>query len=412
MQKPVTVSFVSYLVRIALTIISISIFSFINFSANTQSTLINGKIAAEQFKNSDAAYVGSQIGSYLFGQMGISILVLFALLALFWYKPFRVFMQSLAVITLFIIVGNVHTANAYYDKQDFTEPYFILPNESAFYIPDVGDNKDSQASFGSEAYLNEKKIPAKRFIIPHTKLAGSGIFSDFYVPAGRLIIVDRTPYNREWVKAAHRGTSTADQSFPCQSKEGINVTVEVAIATSVTENNAPKFLYNFGVNPPKGNRTDPQVIFTSVFNGRSLAEVMDTVGRGAVQTAVCSEVSTRTLDVVNADADKILAAVTVKANTWANTRGIIIDYIGWAGTFSFDPEVQSAINRLFIANKDAASAQILAPYVQTLTALANADAVRNFGNKTDGKLPTNLTLWNMPDFLNNFLGNKASTSAK
>jgi hypothetical protein len=76
----------------------------------------------------------------------------------------------------------VPTAYAYYDQANYTEAYFILPNESAFFIPDVGANKETQGGFGSEAYLQENKIPAKRFEIPHQKLSGTsfieGIFAD------------------------------------------------------------------------------------------------------------------------------------------------------------------------------------------------------------------------------------------
>ena len=54
----------------------------------------------------------------------------------------------------------------------------------------------------------------KRFIVPHVKLQGSGGFYDFYVPAGRLIIVDRTTYSREWVDATDRGTSKKKEGFP------------------------------------------------------------------------------------------------------------------------------------------------------------------------------------------------------
>jgi hypothetical protein len=46
---------------------------------------------------------------------------------------------------LFLLSSLAGPAEAYYDKTDYTEAYFILPNESAFYIPDVGANRDGQA---------------------------------------------------------------------------------------------------------------------------------------------------------------------------------------------------------------------------------------------------------------------------
>jgi len=399
MEKKIEVSFGSYLLRVVLSMASIAIFGFINFILNTGSTLVSGKMAGAQFQSSDTAYVASNIGMYLTGHLGLSSLILIFILGVLWYKPFRVYQQTIAVVAglLFLSCMNVTSAHAYYDKMDYTEAYFILPNESSFFIPDVGDNKGSQSKFGSTAYLEERKIPAKRFTIPHTKFAGSGVWSDYYVPSGRLIIVDRTPYNREWTASKHRGTSTNDQSFPCQSSEGLNVTVEMSIEASVTEDDASKFLYNFGVKPPAGDRTQPAVIFTSVFYGKSLLEVMEGVGRGAVQTAVCSEISTRTLDKVNVEADKILTAVNVKSKTWFESKGITLGYLGWAGTFSFDADIQDAINRVYVAEKQKAIAGMLAPHVDTIQAIASADALRTVANKFDGKLPTSLSLWSLPE---------------
>ena len=69
---------------------------------------------------------------------------------------------------------------------------------------------------------------------------GSGGFFDYYVPGGRLIIVDRTSYSREWVDAADRGTFRKKEGFPCQTTEGLNVTVGISIGASVPEANAAK----------------------------------------------------------------------------------------------------------------------------------------------------------------------------
>lgn len=115
--------------------------------------------------------------------------------------------------------------------------------------------------------------------------------------------------SREWVDATDRGSSKSKEGFPCQTSEGINVTVGISIGASVTEDNAAKFLAKFGVNPPQGDRTDPAVIFTSVYYGKSLVQVMDTVGRREVQSMVCSEISKRTLDQDNSQVSQIMATV-------------------------------------------------------------------------------------------------------
>jgi hypothetical protein len=281
-------------------------------------------------------------------------------------------------------------AAAYYDKADYTEAYTILPNETGFWIPDAGSNKDTQAQFESEAYLNANKVALKRFIVPHTKLQGSGSFFDFFVPAGRLIIVDRTPFSREWVDATDRGTSRRREGFPCQSREGVNITVGVSIGASVLETNAAKYLYRFGVLPQPGDRTDPRIIFNSVYYSRKLADVMDDVGRKKVQTLVCEEVTARSFDKANEDAAVIMQTVKKLAAAYFEEVGITLDFIGWGDTFTFDQTVQDAVNRRYVAGQDQAIAALLAPYAATIQSLAAADALRAFGQKTDGRLPATI----------------------
>ncbi len=287
---------------------------------------------------------------------------------------------------LLVGLGGAHPqkALAFADTTDKTEAYTILPNESAFFIPDTGANKESQAQFDSEAYLQDKKIAVKRFVIPHQKLAGSGGTSwastgwDLYVPTGRLIIVDRSPFSREWVAAHDRGTSAKNESIPCQSKEGVNITVGVSIGASVTEDNAAKYLYHFGVLPPTDaagrllDRSSPQTIFTSVYYSRKLSDVMDDVGRKRVQTLICNEIAARSFDEDNDQAVKIMDNVKRAASDYFATVGITLDFIGWGDTFTFDPDVQKAVN-------DRRNAQALKDVLPVLQALAQLKVQEGMG---------------------------------
>jgi regulator of protease activity HflC (stomatin/prohibitin superfamily) len=117
---------------------------------------------------------------------------------------------------------------------------------------------------------------------------------------------------------------------------------------------------------------------------------MDDVGRKKVQTLVCDEVTARTFDQANTDASKIMESVKQKASEYFSAVGITLDFVGWADTFTFDPQVQEAVNRRYIASQDQAIAALLAPYTSTIQALAAADALRAFGHKTDGRLPTTI----------------------
>ena len=389
--------------RIISTILIGGVATVVNMLVNAPATLLLGQSAGSQFRASDQAYLTTQalFRSYNAISVIITIVTLFAIFMV-WFKPLKGLIAALtAALLLFAFAPQ--QAEAYYSQSDYSENYFVLPNESAFFIPDVGDNKSSQASFGSEQYLSEKKIAAKRFEIPHTKLPNSGVWSNFYVPAGRLIIVDRTPVSREWVKQPHRGTDKSDQSFPCQSSEGLDITVGIAIGASVYEENAAKFLFRFGVNPPNGDRNDPNVIFTSVYYGKSLAQVMDGPVRSRVQSLVCDQMTSRTLDDNNRDAAKIMEDIQKKVGDYMTSVGIVLDFIGWADTFNFDNAVQASIDRKYIASKDLAVAQALAPHTATLQALATAEGTRTVANKWNGVVPSSVSLWWLPSSISDWV---------
>jgi hypothetical protein len=351
----------------------------LTFVTSTAETLMVGKAAGSQFEPSDMSYLNFLALSRMFGwgHMILWFLTCLVLLGI-WWGPIRKWVAAMAALT--VLMFPIYNAKAFYEKTERTEAYTIMPNESAFWIPDVGDNKSSQAQLDSEGYLNEKKLAIKRFLIPHAKLNNSGgyIGWDYYVPSGRLIIVDRTPYSREWVDAEDRGTSKKKEGFPCQSKEGLNIIAGVSIGTSVMERDAAKFLYRFGVNPPldvKGkpaDRTNPEVIFTSVYYGRSLQEVMDDVGRKKVQTLVCSEITSRTFDQANAETNLIITTVEQKAREFFSSVGITLDFIGWGDTFEFDKDVQKAVNDKYMA-------QTMRPLMPVLEALAQLKVQEGLG---------------------------------
>ena len=394
--------------RLIASLILIVVYGWINFLLNPISTIESAKIAGLQLQNSDSVTVASMIGINFFHDLGIPALLLLVILLGVWWKPLLKGLKSRATmpaLILLIVLAGAPQVFAFYEKPDRAEAIYILPNESFFWIPDVGENKNSQAKLDSEEYYAANKLPVKRFIIPHVKFQGSNPFwTDYYVPAGRAIIQPRTPYNREWTKDSKTGTSARNESFPCQTNEGLNVTVEMAIGAYVTEDQAPKYLFNFGVKPPKGDRSDPQVIFTSIYSGRDLPEVMDGVIRNKIQTLACNEISTRTLNAVNAEASKILENITKETTGYCATKGITLDYLGWAGTFTFDNDVQRAVN-------DRYTAQSIAPYLTTLQSKAVIDAL----NRWDGHAPTSISLWTwsgIGDFFGQLLKSEPKVSTE
>ena len=381
--------------RLIATVVVIFMYGAINFALNPVATILSGQIAGKQLENSDTSYVIAQYGMNFFSNLGIPALVLLIVLAMIWWKYLK--MGWVAVVTgmvLCALLGTPQQSHAYYDKTDWAEAYTILPNESAFWIPDAGANKESQAQMDSEAYLNANKVSLKRFIVPHVKLSGSGSFFNYYVPSGRLIIVDRTPFSREWVSAHDRGTSNKNEAFPCQSKDGLNVSVGVAAGASVLESNAAKYLYRFGVLAPVGERNDPKIIFTSVYYSRKLADVMDDVGRKKIQSLVCTEISVRTFDKVNEEANMILDTIKTLATTYFASVGITLDFLGWADTFTFDQEIQKAVN-------DSYAAQKLAEVLPVLQALAQLKVQEGLGKGLETK---GLPIVVPPDMINALIG--------
>jgi hypothetical protein len=394
--------------RLVASLVCVVAYGWINFALNPVSTIASGKIAGMQLQNSDTSYVVSQVGMNFFRNLGIPAIVLLAVLLLIWWKPLMGLKNrgKIALLVTFIVLAGVSHAFAFYDKVDRAEAIYILPDESFFWVPDVGDNKSSQVKLNSEEYYAANQLAVKRFVIPHVKFSGSNpLWLDYYVPSGRAIIQPRTPYNREWTKDVKRGTSPRDESFPCQDSQGINVTVEIGIGAYVTEDQAPRYLSNFGVKPPKGNREDPQVIFTSVYYGKDLPEVMEGVIRTKIQTLVCGEISSRPVDRVNSEANAMMKKIAEEATRYCESKGITLDYIGWAGTFTFDKDVQQAIN-------DRYSAQAIAPYLPTLEAKAVIDAF----NRWDGHAPGNVSLWWLPsgvgDFFNRVFGTGQKAAAE
>ncbi|MCJ2062232.1 hypothetical protein MKK63_05895 [Methylobacterium sp. J-088] len=262
----------STLIRAGLSLGALAIFAGLPRLASTEAAMTAGRIAVDQLSDSDIAPLKTQIAADLAGGSTLPFLALLAVLAVIWLAPAR--RVPLAVLVLGLASAAApEPARAYFSKYDYGEYIEILPNQSAFVISESGDTKTTQAQFGSERFLSESKVAAKRVQIPHTKLPNTGTLSDYYVPAARLIIVDRTPVSREWTTSSNRGTSAADQGFRFETADSIGLSTSVVISAFVKEEDAAKFLYWFGTKPSAQDTDEAR--FASVLYGRSLAEVVD-----------------------------------------------------------------------------------------------------------------------------------------
>ena len=246
----------------------------------------------------------------------------------------------------------------------------IEPHETAFVIPNFGKTTD-QAQYRSEAYLNrpEVKVPGKFIIIPHEKLSGTGgssglsgaLSSDYYISTVTVIKVVRSSYAREWVQKGRGSNSAIDESFPCQTKGGHNIDkIGTSIGVRIDDENAARYLANFGLQPVSGDPDAIQTIFTSVRYARPLTDVTDHVVRQKVQTLICEKIAEYADPVVASAAMKdIMGSVREDAKAFLAGFGITLEFLGWADTWTFDTDVQMAINQKFIATQVAESLDVL-----------------------------------------------------
>lgn len=386
--------------RLLASAVVLCIISFTSQAFNSAGTIGAGAAAVLQFDNSDASYMASQAGMRFFTgltDMGFFWWLLSAfLLITIWWTPIKrtlTMTTALGLVAGLLLLPN-HQAHAYYDKSDYTEVKEILPNESAFLIPEVGANQDSQKQFGSIEYLEKNKVALKRITIPHVKLEGSGLWSNFYVPGARVVVLDRTPVYREWSDSTHKGTTQKAEGFECESKDSLDVKVAIGMGAYVTEQDAAKFLYRFGVKKVAGDPNDPQVIFTSVLYATNLSEVMDTVIRGKVGATLCSQIGSRMLDDVFAQKAEIIKAVSDEVTKSLAISGVTVDFLGYASALEYSEEIQKAINKVYKANKEAAAAKAIADAVPVMQAEADMDVKRGLARGLGDKgLP------NLPSFM-------------
>lgn len=386
-------------------------------------TPVTGSLAIDQFQDSNAAYVKSIWEINIMNHFHPNAMALFLLmvsLLLIWKADLKKLIAGIMCLTV-CALAMPDAANAYYAKTDYTEVVEILPNQTAFLIPEVGENKKDQASFMSVDYLNANKAAMKRITIPHVKLVGSSMIADTYVPAARLLIIDRTPSTREWVTATERGTGTKDEGFRFESAESINIETGIVISAFVKEEDAAKFVYWFGAKKLADGAvmTDEQR-FASVIEARSLAEVIDDNVRRKVQSVLAREFGKYSLVDAAAHKADIISIVDKEVKDTFLPMGITVSYVGYAEGLTYDKEIQASINSVFLAQKKAQAAEQLmasVPYEQAMVNInminAQADAIKTTAGKWNGaiQLPNWVILpQGLTDTIGGWLGHNKTTT--
>ena len=383
-------------IRVILTVIVFIAFGLINELINVISPIVTGNLAVQQLEDSNVASVYSQIGMrYLIGNPLSGIVLLIALIAIWFGAIKKLFAGNKGATTVAILLIATIMATpawSFYDRKDRTEFVEIGPNQSAFLIPLTGANKAGQGKFMSIDYLQANKVATKRIQIPHVLMHMPGLEWDMYIPSAKLIIVDRTPYQREWTNNTKTGTSAKVEGFKFESNESIGMSTSLMAAAAVTEEDVAKFLYWFGVK----NVTKTDDPYPSVAYGYSLYDVMDSYVRGMVQTVLAREMGALPVSDIIKTKKKIILTVFNEVKTAFEKEGITIKYIGYADQLNFDDaEIQKMINNVFIAKMNAERV----PYLQKTLPLQNQEAdiaIKNgfalSASKWNGNIPSFLIL--------------------
>jgi hypothetical protein len=108
-------------------------------------------------------------------------------------------------------------------------------------------NATNQQMLQSVDYLKKNIISAKRVYIEQKKISTGRMWWDFkYIPTDTLIVVHRAPVTREWTEIPNQKTDSKNAGLNVESSESIGFTIPVNCTGSVLEEDAARFLYNYG----------------------------------------------------------------------------------------------------------------------------------------------------------------------
>jgi hypothetical protein len=397
--------------------------------------VLSSQIATRQFDDSDPAFVQTVLGLRLLsGVHALLWLALMVALVAIWWKPAVAFYKKkTAPVVLFIAMAGAlfalqpQSAFAYAQTgDDVAEWLQIESDEAAFLIPNFGATLKNQEQYTPD-YLNNGigdngkpiKVPGKFIQIPHGKLSGSGgttgfsawLGKDYTTNTSTLVVVKRTQYSRVWTVKG-KGTNPAlDESFDCQTADGLNVKqIGVTTISVIDDKNAALYLSNYGpeplvdVNGKPLDRTKIENIFVSVRRARTLNTVVDDVGYANVHELVCHYIA---IEKSPAEASKHMNAIMDSVKDDYKKRmaevGVTVKMLGWAGTWTFDDDVQFAMNQAF-------NAEMIKDHLDVLERNANVNLKEGLAIGFRTHMPATL-FWGGNDLVNSAAVGAAARAA-
>lgn len=362
---------------------------------------------AGQFNGGDAwrqAVAAQGTWTFVYRAGAVSLI---AVLACIWWAPLKRLMLGKDGGALLLFVAGVGAlafsaapAHAYRYKTDYAEYYNAKPDETVFLVPMLGDAGKQSVKKDAE-FLETKKVPAQFVLITHGTLPGTGTFMNDVVNTAQAVVVKRRPVAREWTHRADTGTSSADQSFSCESAESHNIRTAITAAFMIEEGNAATYLYFAGADPTQklptsqsGGESDKDPTFVSAVAAMSLSDFVDTFGRRIIQTELCKAIGARATDRVIAEKAKIIEEVNAAATTQLKAMGVTVKALGYGGPLDLDGDIQSAINNVYIQGKRKLAVDAIKDVLPAMEQQARVEALLAFSEALkSGKLP------NLPSFV-------------
>lgn len=216
----------------------------------------------------------------------------------------------------------------------------VKPNETAWAIPLDGTSTDGQVKFNSISFLDQKKIAMKRVMIDKVERSVGRFWFDIeWIPAVRVITVDRSLVTREWTDNDKTGSTVKHDGIPVNTKDNIALTIGLTITASIDEEEASTYLYYHGEKP--------------------LAEVTDVNIRSYAVAELNRQVSAMTLTEFQQRQTEIYTKLFADTAAYYKTKGVTIQYLGNAEGWHFaHKEIQDSINRSFTAQQDNKTAEM------------------------------------------------------
>lgn len=243
----------------------------------------------------------------------------------------------------------------------------IQPNETAWAIPLDAQSQDGQVKFNSIGFLNQKKVAAKRIMVDKVERKIGRMWFDIeWIPAIRVIQVDRSLVTREWTDTDKTGTSsTKNEAIQVVTKDSVQLKVGLTITASIEEDDASTYLYYHGA--------------------KKLADVTDTNIRSFCVAELTRQYSELKLVEAQQQGTAIYAKLFADAKEAFKTKGITIQYLGNAEGLTYaDPTVQASINKSYTVQQDRQTAQQEqeATKIRNQTLIMVAEATADAAKKT------------------------------